>query len=288
MSGDRSEQSTNQTTKRDPYAPAKGVINNAIGQTESWLADPNSSQAYQGPRVAGLSGFTTDGMSQLTNSGQQSRGYFDSVLNGDYLQGNPYQNQLDDSIAASVMPRINNQFSAAGMNGSTLHQGTLTNEMTRALAAPRYQNYQLERGYQNSAAGDLTNLDQLQAQNYLTAGGIDQTQRQAELDAQRAQFEEDRTAGLRAVNEAMPTINVLGNMGGTTATQGTTSSSTQPGLASMIGGGAMMGAGLMSGGLTSGIVPGMAGLMSGGLSGFQQGYAGMHSPSYWPATTQRY
>lgn len=254
-----SKQTQTQTQTRDPYNPAKPAIDQSIKGVQKWLSDPASSQAYQG----GMSDWTQQGLSNLGNSAGaiQSRDYLSDVLSGKYLDaGNPHQAALDASIRSAVMPSINSTFSNAGMAGSTMHQGMLTKGLTEGLAAPRYQTYNNERSAMGQAAGLLPQVDGQISQNQLTAG-----QTQEAYD--RAQWEENRIAGLRPHLEASGLLQGYGNMGGT-STSSSTSKST-PSVGSQIAGAAMTGLGVMSGmpgiGMMGTAVPGM-GLIGGGLN----------------------
>jgi len=231
------KQRQSQTQTRDPYSAAKPAIDQSISGVQNWLSNPASSAAYQG----GMSDWTNSGLTNLAASSgaNQSRDYLSDVISGKYLaQDNPWQADLDASIRAAVAPSINSTFSNAGMSGSTLHQGSLMQGLTSGLAAPRYQNYMAERANQTSAAGLLPDVDNLISQNQITAG-------QTKEAYDRAQFEENRLAGLRPYLETQGLLGQYGNMGGTTTSKSTTTS--DPSLGSQIAGGVMTGVGLMTG-----------------------------------------
>jgi hypothetical protein len=89
----------------------------------------------------------------------KSRGYFDSVLSGDYLkEGNPYLNDVIDNSNQDITESAASLFSGAGRYGSAYHQGTLGREIGRNSSNLRYQDYANERGMQDSAAGRLPAL----------------------------------------------------------------------------------------------------------------------------------
>ena len=91
---------------------------------------------------------------------QASAGYVSDVLGGNYLsQGNPYQSQIDDQISA----RVASDASLHGRMGTNYQARALT----EGLAAPRYQNYQQERGLQQQMAQFAP---QLAGQDYLDLG----------------------------------------------------------------------------------------------------------------------
>lgn len=260
----KQKQTTFQT--RDPYSPAKPAIDQSISGVQSWLSDPGSAAAYGWD----MSPETTAGIGTLGASkyGNQSLDYFSDVVGGKYLDaGNPWQADLDASIKAAVMPSVNATFSNAGMAGSTLHQGALTQGLTSGLAAPRYQNYQFERGNQGQAAGLLPGLEAGIGQNQIAAG-------QLKEGYDKARFDEQRTAGLRPYQETAPLLQGFGSMGGTS--EGTTTSKSTPSLGSQLLGGAMTIGGMMFNPWGT-MASSAGGLMGGGAS-----YAGMgaSAPAY--------
>ena len=79
-------------------------------------------------------------------------GYLTNVLNGKYLGGQNLD-PVHRSIAASVIPNVNAQFSLGGRYGSPDHAGSMTTALANAEAPYDYGNYQTERANQQSAAG---------------------------------------------------------------------------------------------------------------------------------------
>lgn len=259
MSGS-SKSSSKTVQKTSPYDPAQPAINQSIAGIQQWLSNPQSSAAYGG----GMHDWTSQGLNNLASSAgaTQSRDYLSDVLSGKYLAAdNPWQADLDASIRASVMPSVNSVFSNAGMSGSTAHQQSLTQGLTSGLAAPRYQNYMAERAAMGQAAGLLPQVDDAISKNQIAAG-----QMQEGFD--RAQWEEQRLAGLRPYLETAGLLGQYGSMGGTIT--GTSQSKTNPSLGSQIAGGAMTGLGLLSG--MGGIAAPGSGLAPQGSLPWQSGY----------------
>jgi len=264
MSKSKQTQKTSET--RNPYDPARPAIDQSLGGIQTWMSDPRSSEAYDGT----MSDMTAQGIDRLGGAGgaNTSLDYLTNVVNGGYLNAeNPHQAALDASIRASVAPSINSTFSSAGMAGSTAHQGSLMKGLTQGLAAPRYQQYQNERGFQQQAAGLLPGIDAQIAQQQIGAGQLSE-------GYDRAQWEDERMAKLRPYLETAPLLQGYGSMGGTS--EGTSTTTSKPSTASQLGGAAMMGIGMMSG------IPGI-GMMGGptaanalapqGSLPWQQGYS---------------
>jgi hypothetical protein len=259
---------TNQITnqQRDPYAAAVPGLQSAGAGITSWMNNPANAQAYQGQRVAGMSGRTQAGLDEMYNSGglRQTQDYLSGVLGGNYLgQSNPHLAQLQDSIKASVMPSINSRVSASGMApGSSVDQSLVGREMTRAMAQPLFQTYENERGRQMQAAGMMPGVSQGIIGNMVGAGQMGEAYQQRDLDAARQTWEENRMAGLRPYAEATPLLATIGNMGGTSSgtTTGTQTQSTSPSWGQTALGAGMMGASLFTPG---GIFGGARGLFGG-------------------------
>jgi len=124
-----------QTSSATPYKAAQPLLDAQAGAATNYINNPNSPERQ---------------------AAQSSADYYQNVVNGDYLtEGNPYTQAVIDSVKSSVMPSVNGTFSSAGLDGSTLHQGSLTKALTQGMAQPLFQNYQNERGMQQNAAAAL-------------------------------------------------------------------------------------------------------------------------------------
>ena len=304
---------------RDPYAAAKPGLDLAAASARSYLADPTAAQAYGGPRVAGMSGMTAAGLGGMF--GQQgasnSMGYLNDVIGGKYLAAdNPYLSQLTDSIKSQVMPGINSQFSASGMSGSTLHQGSLARGMSDALAQPLFAQYNNERNQQMQAAGMLPGIDTAAQQARVAAGQTAEGYDQRNYDAQKAAYDEAQARRAQQLQLGSGVLSQIGGVGGTTAadqsgytdnsqtqfnggtqegtnqanttgqtsgtmqgtTNGTTTTSQNPGLGQTLLGAGMLGTSLLTGGALGGVGSLLGGIGS-SASGGMFGNSGLWAPS---------
>lgn len=238
---------TNQT--RDPYAPAIPGLTSAASGITSWMNDPQSAQAYDGPRVAQMTDQTGAGLDAMYDStgARQTEGFLSDTLDGKYLDaGNPYMDQLMGAIRSNVMPSVNSRVSAAGMApGSSVDQALVSRELTNATAQPLFQTYENERQRQMQAAGQLPGVSQGIIGNMIGAGQAREGYDQRNIDAARQAFEEQRIAGLRPYAEATPLLSQIGSAGGKQAGTTTTTQSQNP-LQTALGVG-MMGASAMTG-----------------------------------------
>ena len=238
------------TQKNTAYQPAQAGIDQGLGMASSYLSNPDSQAVYSGQRVADLSANTQQGVAGLANNQGygQSANFYENTLNGDYLNaGNPYIGQVQRSVQDATMPGINATFGGRGMAGSTIHQNQLAQGLSNGMAGHLFANYENERNRQMTAAGQLPAMYGQQARDQLTAGGIQDQQNQNVINADMTRFEQQRTAPIRSVSEAMPYLMQGGQAFGTqSGTQNSTQTS-QPSQFSTVLGAGMMAAGAMSG-----------------------------------------
>jgi hypothetical protein len=258
----RSRQTTTSTAQTTPFGAATGGINAGLNAATNYINNPNSSQAYGGPRVADLSGLTQQGVNNLGNNQGygQATDYYQGVLNGNFLNAeNPYLQNVQRSVTDRVMPGINATFGRAGMTGSTIHQNQLATGLGNAMAPLLFQNYENERNRQAQAANLLPTLYGQQARDQLTAGSVLDQQNQNLINADMAAFEENRTAPIRAVNEALPMLMQAGSTFGTRT--GTETREASPSMFNSLMGAGMMGLRVLGGPTTaaaSAALPGLA------------------------------
>lgn len=138
-----------------PWQPAQGYILKGMEQ---------SSQVFdqQQPTLNKYAGMQMDTYGRLAPGAEQgimgAQGLVNDTLAGRYLQGNPYLdgmiNQTKENVANDVLSR----YSSAGRYGSAYGMGELTRQLANAENNARFQNYAMERGYQNDAIGQAQNL----------------------------------------------------------------------------------------------------------------------------------
>lgn len=138
-----------------PWQPAQKFIIKGMEQ---------SSQVFdqQQPTLNKYAGMQMDAYGRLAPGAEQgimgAQGLVNDTLAGRYLQGNPYLdgmiNQTKENVANDVLSR----YSGAGRYGSAYGMGELTRQLANAENNARFQNYAMERGYQNDAIGQAQNL----------------------------------------------------------------------------------------------------------------------------------
>lgn len=235
-------QTTTSTTSSGPPAYLQPYLQYGANQAQQIYKSsqpsyfPGATVASQSPATqAALSGT----MARAINGSplnKASSGYLSDVLGGRYLSaGNPNQAALNQSIADSVLPTVEGQFSAGGRYGSPAMAGTMTTALADAIAPSMYGNYQQERGYQQAAAGmapnqaaqDYTDLGQL-----AQAGSQQDQYAQSLINANVARWNYDQNLQGNKLAQMMSLLN-----GGNYGTQGT-SITTAPGggLGGFLGG----------------------------------------------------
>ena len=141
--------------KNEPWQPAQKFILKGLEQ---------SGQVFdqQQPTLNKYAGMQMDTYGRLAPGAEQgimgAQGLVNDTLAGRYLQGNPYLdgmiNQTKENVANDVLSR----YSSAGRYGSAYGMGELTRQLANAENNMRFQNYAMERGYQNDAIGQAQQL----------------------------------------------------------------------------------------------------------------------------------
>ena len=268
MGSSRQTQTQNQT--RNPYAPSQPLLQDQANAVSAYTHNPNSSAVYGGPRVAQMTDTTRGGLDQLgaAQGANASSGYYNDVLNGKYLNGNPAQADMDRNITNQTMAQLNGQFSNAGLVGSTLNQQAVSQGLTSGLAASHYGNYQNERGQMGQAAGALPSVDAQGAQQRIAAGQGQEGYTQNNYNNDQQVYNEQRDASLRPYLASQGLTSGIAGAGGTAS--GTATTSQNPSMGQQLLGGAMMGGSLLGGG--------MGGMFGGGMFGGGMNYNQPRTP----------
>lgn len=107
----------------------------------------------------------------------RSAGYYGDVLDGKFMDGNPYLDKVLEASNRGIADSVNSQF--MDRFGSGYHTKTLADSIAENENRVRYGDYATERGYMNEAAGRLpqvatiaTALPMVPAQGYadMTSG----------------------------------------------------------------------------------------------------------------------
>lgn len=142
-------------TKNDPWAPAQPYILNNLRQTQDTY-DRNQPQLQQFAddqratygRVASGAEAGVSGAQSLVNRN----------LSGENLRGNPFLDAILNKTRANVTGAVNDEFGMNGRFGSGMHAKILSDSLAAAENQARYQDYGVERGYQQDGIGQAQGL----------------------------------------------------------------------------------------------------------------------------------
>lgn len=139
----------------EPWQPAQKYIIKGLEQ---------SGQVFdqQQPSLNKYSGMQMDTYGRTSPGAEQGIAGAQSLVNrnlsGANLMGNPYLDKILSSTRENVAGSVNDQFGPAGRFGSGYHTKILTDELAKAENEARFNNYNMERGYQQAAIGDAQDL----------------------------------------------------------------------------------------------------------------------------------
>lgn len=139
----------------DPWAPAQPYILKNLQQQDAVF---NSTQ----PQLEQFAGMQRDTYGRVAPGAEQGIMSAQSLVNrnlsGANLQGNPYLDAILGRTRENVAGTVNDQFGPAGRFGSGMHAAILGRELADAENRARYQDYGIERGYQQDAINSAQNL----------------------------------------------------------------------------------------------------------------------------------
>lgn len=141
--------------KNEPWAPAQPYILQNLQQQDDVF---KSSQ----PALMDFAKQQRDAYGRIAPGAEAgimgAQGLVNSNLSGANLNGNPYLDAIIGQRNQDVIGGVNDQFSTSGRYGSGMHAKILADELAKADDALRFQNYGMERGYQQDAIGQAQNM----------------------------------------------------------------------------------------------------------------------------------
>lgn len=141
--------------KNDPWAPAQPYILKNLQQQDAVFSSTQ-------PQLEGYAAQQRDTYGRVAPGAEQGiMGAQDLVnrnLAGGNLQGNPYLDAILGRTRENVTGAVNDQFGSSGRFGSGMHAAILGRELAEAENRMRYQDYGVERGYQQDAIGQSQQL----------------------------------------------------------------------------------------------------------------------------------
>ena len=292
-----------------PWQPAQPALTNILGDATAAYQSGVGSQPYTSSMVVPFSNQTTRGMQgvmgaafgavpQFNNAYQQVAGLaanhgFDplqqqsvdrlqTIASGGMMTGNPYIDQVIGNTSRDIQRSGMLNASGAGRYGSGGYQGATQRAVGDVSSQMRMQNYDTERGYMQSALGDVFNAGQQRIANIAALPGQMQSAYQAKLDPYKSMmgiggmyedlasrqiadrkriFDEQQAQPWAQMGKLQQIAQPIGGMGSTQTTAGSTLGSTY---------------GTQSGGTSS--TEGQAPLWQRMLGGAVSGYGATQSP----------
>ncbi len=137
-------------TDNDPWGPARPYILENLKQQQAVY---NSQQ----PQLMNYAGMQRDTYGRVAPGAEAGIGGAQALINrnlsGASLGGNPYLDAILRRTRQNVAGTVNDQFGPSGRFGSGMHNAILARELANAENQARYQDYGVERGYQQDAIG---------------------------------------------------------------------------------------------------------------------------------------
>jgi len=224
-----------------PYSGQRPYLDESFAEARR-LYETGGPKGFGRSTIAGFSGPTESALQSIENQALAGspnigigRDLLGQTLSGDFLNANPYLDQMYNQAAdnvtrnyrEAVAPSIGANADAQGRFGSGLYQNMMANSQRELgdslgrLATNVYgQNYATERGRQDSAMGKIpgmAGLNYFDANQLLGAGQIRDTQSQNQLADQYNQYMFDQTRPGRNLSNYQNAIS--GNFGGTNVMQ---------------------------------------------------------------------
>lgn len=149
--------SSKSKTTNDPWAPAQPYILKNLQQQDAVFSasQPDLMKAAAAQRAT--YGRVAPG-AETGIKGAQS--LVNRNLSGANLHGNPYLDAILGRTREDVVGRVGDEFGSAGRFGSGMHNAIVSRELADAENRARYQDYGIERGYQQDAIDQAGNLMQ--------------------------------------------------------------------------------------------------------------------------------
>jgi hypothetical protein len=233
----KSTSSSSPWTEQQPYLKEQFSEAQKLYKGASPQYFPSSTVAGFSPEQQQAQQMGTDRATQGNASMGMSQGYNNDVLQGKYLNSNPYQDSVFQNIQSKVLPSVNSQFMGSGRTGSNMQGDTLTRALTESYAPYASQNYQYGLGQMDAAA----NRSQMYAdEDWRNIQGLQdigtQKQGQAQNELQDAVNRHNYYQDLPANRLAQYAGFTGGNYGGTTTSSTPYQS---PSIWSQLGGAAL-------------------------------------------------
>jgi len=223
--------------KEEPWGPQQPFLGYGYEQSKSQY-DAGGPDPYGGNRQAGFNPLQESAFNMTQNRAQMgspvnaaAEGHSQNVLEGGFLNSNPYLDATYEKASRAMMPGINATFGGAGRTGSNAHASALGTGLADLATGIYGENYQAERGRQDTMVGRAGDVAGQAYKDFDQLKGVgDQVQQQSQniLQGDKNYWDEQQQQPQNALNQYIAQIE--GNVG----TDSTTKSNNP--LATILGG----------------------------------------------------
>ncbi len=243
---------TNTVQNADPWSGQQPYLTFGFGQAQDQYNSSNPSfypnQTFASPSAETQTALDMQGNRAMMGSpqNQQAQGANSFIMNGGYLnQGNPYLQNVTNSVSSQVMPQIEGIYSGRGrFDGGAGKTEAMARGITNGIAPYAFNDYSQARGMipgAINAAPGLAATDYYDAQQLAQVGAAREGQSQQQINEDINRFNFGQNVDSAKLAQYMNMIQ--GNYGGT---MNGTQTSTMPSNALMnYGGMGLMGLGAM-------------------------------------------
>jgi len=150
--------SSKSTTTSGPSAQALPYLQSASSTLQNTYNANAANSSQIGQSLYDAYNSYANGLNNNSTT-SAAKDYVSSVLNGDYLNGNPYLQDVIDNTNSSVTDQVNALFAKAGQGGASSRlTGELANQLASNESNLRYQNYSDEQDRISNAITQALNL----------------------------------------------------------------------------------------------------------------------------------
>lgn len=161
-------QSTSQSGSGQSFATPYAI--NALDEITNVYNANKENLDLQADQARNFAGQLQGNYASAGNAGGAANKFYGGVMNGKYLEGNPYLENIIDASTADITDSVNSQFTLGGRYGSGAHTGVLGDKLGEMEAMLRYGNYNNEMDRMMQAAQGSISADQAKAQAQAAAG----------------------------------------------------------------------------------------------------------------------
>lgn len=141
--------------KNEPWQPAQSfILKNLQQQDDVFNASQPDLMKYAGMQRETYGRVAPGAEAGITGA----QGLVNRNLSGANLQGNPYLDAVIGQRTEDVRDSVSDMFGSSGRFGSGMHAAIQAREQGKLNDQLRFQNYAMERGYQQDAIGQAQGL----------------------------------------------------------------------------------------------------------------------------------